>query len=122
MLLGTPNGLSGRAERDSRLIVFPEEAFWNLLRLSAAVSGEIFRTMATRLRNIEGSARQQEKLQALGTMSASLEVIGVWRIKIPNESRTCCDLKILFSSAANRIFRSMTTILTYSYKLTHSPA
>jgi CRP-like cAMP-binding protein len=72
LLLGTPNRLSGRAERDSRLIVFPEEAFWNLLRLCPAISSEIFRTMATRLRNIEGSARQQEKLEALGTMSAGL--------------------------------------------------
>ena len=72
LLLGTPYMLSGRAERGCRLIVFPEEAFWKLLRLCPAVSGEIFRTMATRLRNIEGSARQQEKLEALGTMSAGL--------------------------------------------------
>jgi CRP-like cAMP-binding protein len=72
LLLGTPYMLSGRAECDCRLIVFPEEAFWKLLRLCPAVSGEIFRTMATRLRNIEGSARQQEKLEALGTMSAGL--------------------------------------------------
>ena len=72
LLLGTPYILSDRAESDCRLIVFPEEAFWKLLRLCPAVSGEIFRTMATRLRNIEGSARQQEKLEALGTMSAGL--------------------------------------------------
>jgi CRP-like cAMP-binding protein len=72
LLLGTPYMMSGRAECDCRLIVFPEEAFWKLLRLCPAVSGEIFRTMAARLRNIEGSARQQEKLEALGTMSAGL--------------------------------------------------
>ena len=72
LLLGTPYMLSGRAECDCRLIVFPEEAFWKLLRLCPAISGEIFRAMATRLRNIEGSARQQEKLEALGTMSAGL--------------------------------------------------
>jgi CRP-like cAMP-binding protein len=72
LLLGTPYTLSGRAECDCRLIVFPEEAFWKLLRLCPAVSGEIFRTMATRLRNIEGSAQRQEKLEALGTMSAGL--------------------------------------------------
>jgi CRP-like cAMP-binding protein len=72
LLLGTPYLLSGRAECDCRLIVFPEEAFWKLLRLCPAVSGEIFRTMATRLRNIEGSAQRQEKLEALGTMSAGL--------------------------------------------------
>jgi signal transduction histidine kinase len=72
LLLGTPYMLSGRAESDCRLIVFREEAFWKLLRLCPAISGEIFRAMVTRLRNIEGSARQQEKLEALGTMSAGL--------------------------------------------------
>jgi signal transduction histidine kinase len=72
LLLGTPYMLSGRAECDCQLIAFPEEAFWKLLRLCPAISGEIFRAMATRLRNIEGSARQQEKLEALGTMSAGL--------------------------------------------------
>jgi CRP-like cAMP-binding protein len=72
LLLGTRYMVSGRAERDCRLIVFPEEAFWKLLRLCPAISGEIFRTMARRLRNIEGSAQQQQKLEALGTMSAGL--------------------------------------------------
>ena len=72
LLLGTPYMLSDRAESDCRLIVFPEEAFWKLLRLCPAISGEIFRSMARRLRNIEGSAQQQEKLEALGTMSAGL--------------------------------------------------
>ena len=56
LLLGTPYMLSARAECDCRLIVFPEEAFWKLLRLCPAISGEIFRAMATRLRNIEGSS------------------------------------------------------------------
>ena len=72
LLLGTPYVLSGRAEDDCRLIVFPEEAFWKLLRLCPAISGEIFRSVATRLRNIEGSAQQQQKLEAIGTMSAGL--------------------------------------------------
>ena len=72
LLLGTPYMLSGRAESDCRLIVFSEEAFWKLLRLCPAIAGEIFRAMVTRLRNIEGSAQQQEKLEALGTMSAGL--------------------------------------------------
>src|SRR5262245_3109558 len=72
LLLGTRYMLSIRAESDCRLIVFPEEAFWKLLRLCPPISGEIFRTMATRLRNIEGSAQQQQKLEALGTMSAGL--------------------------------------------------
>ena len=55
LLLGRPHVPSARAECDCRLIVFPDEAFWKLLRLCPAVSGEIFRAMVTRLRNIEGS-------------------------------------------------------------------
>jgi CRP-like cAMP-binding protein len=54
LLLGTPYMLSGRAESDCRLIVFPEEAFWKLLRLCPAISGEIFRTMATRSSQYRG--------------------------------------------------------------------
>ncbi|MGB7790698.1 MAG: hypothetical protein WBL39_05765, partial [Terrimicrobiaceae bacterium] len=61
-----------RAESDSRLIVFAEEGFWRLLRLCPAISSEIFRAMAARLRNLEGSRQQREKLAALGTMSAGL--------------------------------------------------
>src|SRR4029077_17604010 len=72
LLLGTPYLLSARAECDCRLIVFPEEAFWKLLRLCPAISGEIFRAMVTRLRNIEGSRQQKKKRAALGTMSAGL--------------------------------------------------
>ena len=72
LLLGVPYILTARAESDSRLIVFAEEGFWRLLRLCPAISSEIFREMATRLRNIEGSAQQQQKLEALGTMSAGL--------------------------------------------------
>ena len=60
LLLGTPYMLSARAECDCRLIVFPEEAFWKLLRLCPAISGEIFRAMVTRLRNIEGSGNSRK--------------------------------------------------------------
>ena len=72
LLLGVPYILTARAESDSRLIVFAEEGFWRLLRLCPAISSEIFRAMATRLRNLEGLAQQQQKLEALGTMSAGL--------------------------------------------------
>jgi signal transduction histidine kinase len=72
LLLGVPYILTARAESDSRFIVFAEEGFWRLLRLCPAISSEIFRAMATRLRNLEGSAQQQQKLEALGTMSAGL--------------------------------------------------
>ena len=64
LLLGVPYILTARAKSDSRLIVFGEEGFWRLLRLCPAISSEIFRAMVTRLRNLEGSAQQQEKLEA----------------------------------------------------------
>ncbi len=72
LLLGVPSILTARAESDCRLVAFPEDAFWRLLRLCRSIAGEIFRTMAAGLRNLEGSKQQQEKLAALGTMSAGL--------------------------------------------------
>jgi CRP-like cAMP-binding protein len=72
LLLDVPYILTARAEQDSRLIVFPAEGFWALLRLCPLIAGEIFRAMAVRLRNLEGSNRQQEKLASLGRMSAGL--------------------------------------------------
>ena len=72
LLLGVPYILTARVECECRLIVFPEEGFWGLLRLCPSIAGEIFRTMAVRLRNLEGSTRQQEKLASLGRMSAGL--------------------------------------------------
>ena len=72
LLLDVPYILTARAEQDSRLIVFPAEGFWGLLRLCPTIAGEIFRAMAVRLRNLEGSNRQQEKLASLGRMSAGL--------------------------------------------------
>jgi signal transduction histidine kinase len=72
LLLDVPYILTARAELDSRLIAFPAEGFWGLLRLCPSIAGEIFRAMAVRLRNLEGSTRQQEKLASLGRMSAGL--------------------------------------------------
>jgi signal transduction histidine kinase len=72
LLLGTPYILTALVESDARLIAFSEAGFWRLLRHCPSIAGEIFRAMAARLRNLEGSKRQQEKLSALGTMSAGL--------------------------------------------------
>ncbi len=72
LLLDVPYILTARAELDSRLIAFPAEGFWGLLRLCPSIASEIFRAMAVRLRNLEGSTRQQGKLASLGRMSAGL--------------------------------------------------
>ena len=72
LLLGVPYILTALVERDCRFIMFPEEGFWGLLRLCPSIASEIFRTMAARLRNLEGSERQADKLASLGRMSAGL--------------------------------------------------
>jgi signal transduction histidine kinase len=43
-----------------------------MLGTCPSVAGEIFRTMATRVRNVEGYSQQREKLASLGTMAAGL--------------------------------------------------
>ena len=66
LLLDVPYILTARAEVDSRLIVFPRKA----LGLAAVMSldcRDFFRAIAVRLRNLEGSNRQQEKLASPGT-------------------------------------------------------
>ena len=72
LLLGVPNVVTARAESACRLIAFPATVFWKLLRLCPSIASAIFRAMSVRLRNLEGSAQQREKLAALGTMSAGL--------------------------------------------------
>jgi len=46
--------------------------FWPMLSACPSVARQIFRTMATRVRNIEGYSQQREKLASLGTMAAGL--------------------------------------------------
>ena len=61
-----------RAVADSRLFRLPRAGFWELLRTSPTVATEIMRTLATRLRNMEGYTQEREKLAQLGTMAAGL--------------------------------------------------
>lgn len=72
LLLDLPALASVRAMRPSRLVVFNKEAFWKLLSSCPSVASEILRTMATRIRNVEGYSQQREKLMSLGTMAAGL--------------------------------------------------
>ena len=51
---------------------FSRGGLWGLLRLCPLDCRRNFRAMAVRLRNLEGSNRQQEKLASLGRMSAGL--------------------------------------------------
>ena len=72
ILLDVPNSVLIRAVADSRLFRLPRAGFLDLLRTSPTVAREIMRTLATRLRNMEGYTQQREKLIQLGAMAAGL--------------------------------------------------
>src|SRR5260370_37492906 len=56
----------------SRLVGLGEDDFCRMLSPCPTVASQIFRTMATRVRNIEGYSQQREKLASLGTLAAGL--------------------------------------------------
>jgi signal transduction histidine kinase len=72
ILLDVPHSVVIRALADSRLFRLPRAGFWDLLRCSQLVAREIMRTLATRLRNMEGYTQEREKLIQLGAMAAGL--------------------------------------------------
>jgi CRP-like cAMP-binding protein len=72
ILLDIPNSVLIRAVADSRLFRLPRAGFLDLLRTSPTVAREIMRTLATRLRNMEGYTQEREKLIQLGAMAAGL--------------------------------------------------
>jgi signal transduction histidine kinase len=72
ILLDVPNSVLIRAVADSRLFRLPRAGFLDLLRTSPTVAREIMRTLATRLRNMEGYTQEREKLIQLGAMAAGL--------------------------------------------------
>jgi signal transduction histidine kinase len=61
-----------RAISDGRMFVLLRAGFWDLLRTAPQVAREIMRTLATRLRNMEGYTQEREKLAQLGAMAAGL--------------------------------------------------
>src|SRR5262245_30079751 len=72
LLLDMPYFIDGQARTPCRLIRYSKEQFWLLMRMCPSVAKEILRTMATRLRGLEGLSQQREKLVSLGTMAAGL--------------------------------------------------
>ncbi|MGA7903719.1 MAG: ATP-binding protein, partial [Terrimicrobiaceae bacterium] len=72
ILLDVPHSVLIRVVADSRLFRLPRAGFWDLLRCSPLVAREIMRTLATRLRNMEGYTQEREKLIQLGAMAAGL--------------------------------------------------
>jgi signal transduction histidine kinase len=72
LLLDSPNLATVRALKPCRLFRLDKDGFWQMLSGCPSVASQIFRTMATRVRNMEGYSQQREKLASLGTMAAGL--------------------------------------------------
>jgi CRP-like cAMP-binding protein len=72
ILLDRPHSVLIRTVADSWLFRLPRAGFWDLLRCSPLVAREIMRTLAMRLRNMEGYTQEREKLIQLGAMAAGL--------------------------------------------------
>ena len=72
LLLDSPTIATIRALKPCRLFRLGKNDFWPMLSACPSVARQIFRTMATRVRNIEGYSQQREKLASLGTLAAGL--------------------------------------------------
>lgn len=72
LLLDMPYFVDGQARTACRLLRYSKEQFWLLMRMCPSVAKEILRTMAARLRGLEGYSQRREKLASLGTMAAGL--------------------------------------------------
>jgi len=72
LLLDSPNLATVRTLKPSRLFRLGKDDFWRMLSTCPSVASQIFRTMATRVKNLEGYSQQREKLASLGTMAAGL--------------------------------------------------
>jgi len=72
LLLDMPYFIDGQARTRCRLLRYSKDQFWSLMRMCPSASKEILRTMAARLRGLEGFSQRREKLVSLGTMAAGL--------------------------------------------------
>lgn len=72
LLLDIPYFVDAQTRTPCRLLRYSKEQFWSLMRLCPSVAKEILRTMAARVRGLEGFSQQREKLVSLGTMAAGL--------------------------------------------------
>ncbi len=72
LFLDAPWAATGRATKHSRLFRLDKDNFWRMLSTCHSVAQKVFRTAATRVRNLEGYSQQREKLISLGTMAAGL--------------------------------------------------
>lgn len=72
LLDDAPHSASVRALQDSHLYKISRDTFNELIRSHPSATLAILRTVTARLRNTEAMLRQNEKMAALGTLSAGL--------------------------------------------------
>ena len=72
LLLDMPYFVDAQARTPCRLLRYSKDQFWSLMRMCPSAAKEILRTMAARLRGLEGFSQRREKLVSLGTMAAGL--------------------------------------------------
>ena len=72
LLTGTPYVATARALRPTRCVRFSADVFQHMLVSCSPVTKAVLPTLATRIRDMEVLTMQQEKLTALGKLSAGL--------------------------------------------------
>lgn len=72
MLTGRPSPVTGRAIDKARVLEIEPQTFQQIIAECSAGAQVIIAAMAGRAQDVEGQLRQQEKLAALGKLSAGL--------------------------------------------------
>jgi signal transduction histidine kinase len=72
LLAGTPHLATGLAARRSHMYCLHENDFWQMITICPSVRKIILGHMASRMQELQLLSQQQEKLIALGTLSAGL--------------------------------------------------
>ena len=90
LVMDRPHFVDVQTLSECRLFRLTREAFWGVLRTSPAVTAEIMRVLATRVRNFEEWSQQREKLVQLGTMAAGL----ARQVEQPDQCRSPVGLRI----------------------------
>jgi len=72
LLLDIPWLATARVSKPARLFRLNQDQFWHMLAGCPSIAREVFRSAASRMRNLEGYSQQREKLVSLGTMAAGL--------------------------------------------------
>jgi signal transduction histidine kinase len=72
LLLDVPWLATARVSKPARFFRLSQDDFWHMLSTCRTVARQIFRTAASKVRNMENYTQQREKLISLGTMAAGL--------------------------------------------------